>query len=112
MRVLDSEIAQNWEFPLPCRHCRTPVAESAAICPHCQGATRLWSTTSLLNAIACIQRGLRRLLHILAVLVLGGVALALAYLLSPLLLLFPLLMVVSPPSAGRGGKTVVRGRPR
>lgn len=55
---------------------------------------------------------MRNLWAVLQVAVMLLAGLTLAYYLSPLLLLFPLVALCQEPPASRGGKTVSHGRPR
>lgn len=88
------------------------MAQSLEACPSCQRPARLLSPLMLHRFGRRAAELLRKLVGIAQLIVLCLAGLTLAYYLSPLLLLFPLLAVVWKPPASRGGKTVVIARRR
>lgn len=86
------------------------MARGLEACPSCQRPARLLSSV----AGRLLWKRLRELgataLIVVQALVIVVLGLLLAYYLSPILLLFPLVALSADPPASRGGKTVSHGR--
>lgn len=102
----------DWSRPAQCRRCRYPMARGLESCPSCQRPARLLSPAAgrqLWRRVGEVASAAFGLAQGLGLLLLG---LLLAYYLSPILLLFPLVALSADPPASRGGKTVTQGRRR
>ena len=88
------------------------MAGSLEECPACQRPARLWSALSGRRLWKRFGEALANALGVAQILVLLLLGLTVAYYLSPLLLLFPLVALSADPPASRGGKTISYGRPR
>ena len=102
----------GWSQPAQCRRCRYPMARDLEACPSCQRPVRFFSAVSGRALGQRLGGVARSAFGIAQGLVMIVIALALAYYLSPLLLLFPLVALSADPPASRGGKTVSYGRRR
>ncbi len=100
----------DWKAVDRCRSCSHPNAQGSVRCGGCGRLSRFDVKTVTPQVIGTVARWLRQGLEftILGLLVL--VVLAVAVRLAPLLVVFPLVLLALPPSASRGGRTVVRRR--
>jgi hypothetical protein len=102
----------RWSRPQQCRGCHYPMARGLELCPACHKPARLFSSLAgrllwqRLGETAAGAWGVAQILLLLLA------VLTVAYYLSPLLMLFPLVALSADPPASRGGKTIVAGRRR
>lgn len=108
--IFDSD--NQWGSFNPCPHCAYPLPRTQPLCPSCHHP-RSW--LSWQGLIVLKQRAFRATRISLSLLLFAGaflIVVIVATQLAPLLVIFPLLAVASPPPASRGGRTVARGKKR